>query len=160
MLFLAFLATLTSRHDPMKRPRSIARLVVAALALASVGVVACAADGRACAPGDYRYCDCTASKPGYQLCADDGSGYGACDCSGKIPPGAGVLVEAGADADAAVDGSLAGFLGPCMHDTDCTTHLCFPYNAYGPHCTQPCAKDIDCPAPSPGCSNNKVCKLH
>jgi hypothetical protein len=122
---------------------------------------ACAMEGRPCAPDDYRYCDCPSGVRGYEQCADDGSEYGPCDCSGTIPPGAGVLVEAGVpDADDAGEGGLAGFLEPCVDDGDCETMLCFPFNAYGPHCSQPCTKDTDCPPPSPGCSGKMVCKFH
>lgn len=134
--------------------------VVASLVVALV-VAACAMDGRPCAPDDYRFCECPAGGQGYAQCAEDGSGYGPCDCSGTIPAGAGLLVEAGApDADAAVEGGLAGFLEPCSEDDECVTHLCFPFNAYGPHCSQPCTKDTDCPPPSPGCSGMGVCKVH
>jgi hypothetical protein len=136
--------------------------ILVMLALAAGLVHGCAEGGaRACAAGDYRYCDCPTISRGYALCADDGSGYGACDCSGKIPTGAGVLVEAGAP-DAAADASSTskGFLEPCSVDAECSTKLCFAFNAYGPHCSQPCAKDVDCPPPSPGCSNKNVCKLH
>jgi hypothetical protein len=135
--------------------------IVVMLALAAGLMHACAEGGaQACAPGDYRYCDCAAGPRGYALCADDGSAYGACDCSGKIPAGAGVLVEAGVPDAAPAATSAAGFLAPCNVDADCTTKRCFPFNAYGPHCSQACNKDIDCPPPSPGCSNMKVCKLH
>src|SRR5947199_269409 len=89
----------------------------------------------------------SAEKPGargYMQCADDGSRYGACDCSGKIPAGAGVLVDAapppdGAGAADAADAApaLAAFLDPCSDDAECATHLCFPFNAYGPHCSMP-----------------------
>jgi hypothetical protein len=113
-----------------------------------------------CAPGDYRYCDCAVGRTGYSQCSADGAGYGTCDCSGAIPKGAGVLVEAGA-ADAHDSSTPSGaFLTSCTHDSDCASNLCFGFNAYGPHCSQHCAKDGDCPAPSPGCSNMKVCKLH
>ena len=127
---------------------------------------ACTTHGQACSPGDWQYCACASSKGhGYEQCADDGSGYGACDCSGAIPAGAGVLVDANApppDAgDAGGDTStLLDFLAPCTDNAQCASGNCFPYNAYGPHCTIPCTKDSDCPAPSPGCSNRGVCKLH
>jgi hypothetical protein len=132
--------------------------IVALLACACVA--ACNGDGRPCAPGDWIYCACPAAKRGYSQCSDDGRGYGACDCSGAIPAGAGVLVEGGAPDAAAPDGDKAGFLAPCVNDSDCATNLCFPFNAYGPHCSHPCTKDVDCEAPSPGCSNKNVCKLH
>jgi len=138
--------------------------MIAALAIACVAVVACSGklgDGRerACAPGDYEYCDCPAPvSRGYARCTDDGSAYGACDCSGKVPPCAGIAI---AQADAACVQAPTGFLAPCSTNADCASSMtCFPYNAYGPHCSIACSKDSDCPAPSPGCSGMKVCKLH
>ena len=77
-----------------------------------------------------------------------------------MPPGAGILVDAGAPDAADASVSSGAFLAPCTVDAECTTGRCFGFNAYGPHCTQSCQNDVDCPAPSPGCSNNKVCKLH
>lgn len=125
-------------------------------------LVACAQNERAaCQPTDYRYCSCASGDPGYERCADDGQSYGACDCSGQIPKGAGVLVDAAAaDAGAKEAAAPGTFLSPCTDSAQCATKLCFSFNAFGPHCTHPCANDDDCEAPSPGCSNNKVCKLH
>ena len=136
-----------------------ARLWAAVLGL--VCAVSCAVDGRPCAPDDYAYCDCPSGARGYAQCAADGSGYGGCDCSGNIPEGAGVLIDLGAEPpDAgASDSGLAGFLEVCSEDGECETGLCFPYNAFGPHCTTPCDKDSECPPPSPGCSGMGVCKL-
>ena len=143
--------------------------MTAALSIACVAIIACegkVANERECSPGDYRYCDCASGKPGYQQCTDTGDRYaaadaadGVCDCSGTIPLGAGILVEGGVAADAA-DSGPAGFLAACINDTDCESKLCFAFNAYGPHCSMTCSKDTDCPAPSPGCSGMKVCKLH
>jgi hypothetical protein len=132
------------------------------VAVATLCAAACAMEGRPCGPDDYEYCDCPSGSLGYAQCAPDGSGYGSCDCSGKIPEGAGILVDAGApDADAAgTDAGLASFLAPCTDDSDCETHLCFPFNAFGPHCTLPCEKDSDCPPPSSGCSGMGVCKVN
>jgi hypothetical protein len=121
---------------------------------------ACAPDGAACAPGDYRYCPCPSTPHGYMQCAEDGKSYGACDCSGAVPPGAGILVEAGAPDSGDAEARTGAFLSPCSDNAECTTGLCFGFNAYGPHCSQSCQKDLDCPPPSPGCSNNKICKLH
>ena len=138
--------------------------VLFALALLVFGALpaSCTPDGAACAPADFQYCDCPSGVRGYQQCLDDGSKYGACDCSGTIPVGAGVLVEAGpdVDAEAAAEGGKAGFLTTCSDDVDCESNLCFAFNAYGPHCSTPCSKTTDCPAPSPGCSMMGVCKLH
>ena len=117
--------------------------------------------GQPCAPGDYRHCTCGSAARGYARCADDGSAYGACDCRGAVPPGAGILVDGAlSPADGGDATTLAAFLDPCGDDADCASHLCFAFNAYGPHCTIPCARDSDCPDPSPGCSGKSVCKLH
>ena len=135
-----------------------------ALALLVLGAApaSCNPSGVACAPGDFRYCDCPTVTRGYQACLDDGSKYGACDCSGTIPAGSGILVEAGpeAGAEAGAPNAKLGFLAACSNDADCETNLCFSFNAYGPHCSHSCSKITDCPPPSPGCSNMGVCKLH
>src|SRR5438105_541195 len=118
----------------------------------AIALVACSGkldDGkeRACSPGDFRYCDCPAPiTRGYSLCADDGSAYGACDCSGKVPPCAGVVIAA---TDAACVVAPPGFLTDCAMSACNAPQRCFPFNAYGPHCTLDCDKDTDCPAPSP-----------
>lgn len=138
--------------------------VIFALVLLVLGAApaACTPDGATCAPEDFQYCDCPSGVRGYQQCLENGSKYGACDCSGTIPSGAGILVEAGpdADAEAAAEGGTAGFLMNCSDNVDCTSNLCFAFNAYGPHCSKACTKTTDCPPPSPGCSNMGVCKLH
>lgn len=138
----------------------LATVIAIATTAAALLAFACEPSGRACAPGDVRYCECPAGH-GYQRCADDGSRYGACDCSGEVPERAGTLAaqappeDGGADADR----EQAGFLEPCDTNEDCSTQLCFGFNAYGPHCTLPCRDDIDCPPPSPGCNNRGACKL-
>lgn len=119
-------------------------------------VAACTSHGTPCSPGDYRYCDCP-NKPGYQQCSVSGDGYGACDCSGNFPS---VLDAAAEDAPSdAPDSGLLPFLSPCTTNEQCATNLCYPFNAFGPHCSKPCKIALDCPPPSPGCSNMGVCKL-
>ncbi len=137
-------------------------LVALALLLLGGAPASCNPSGVACAAGDFQYCACPSAARGYQECLDDGSQYGACDCSGTIPRGAGVLVEAGPDVDAetAAPGAKLGFLASCSSNADCESNLCFSFNAYGPHCSHSCSKITDCEAPSPGCSNMGVCKLH
>src|SRR5262245_27822378 len=115
------------------------RRAIVLVAVVLCGASACSMDGGAqCAAGDYRYCDCPSAKQqGYALCKNDGSGYGACDCSGAIPSGAGILVEAGV-ADAGATAAPSGsFLSPCSSNNECASGLCFSFNAYGPHCSQP-----------------------
>jgi hypothetical protein len=129
-----------------------------AIAFACVVVTACTNEGTACYPGDWRHCECDAAAQGYQQCSSDGASYGPCDCSVAVPS-VGSVADGGASSDAN-DGGLLGFLAACTDDSQCASHDCFPFNAYGPHCTQPCSKDSDCPPPSPGCSNKGQCKLH
>ena len=143
-----------------RRTRTKAAWILPLLALLALHA-ACSADGTACYSGDYRYCDCPSDRRGYEQCDARGDAYGACDCSGNLPPHVGILVDAGApEAAAPSDGGLLPLLSPCSSDSDCASNLCFAFNAYGPHCSIRCAKDADCPAPSPGCSNKGVCKLH
>jgi hypothetical protein len=49
-------------------------------------VVTCA-DGRAetCTPGATRQCDCSENQTGAQVCTDDGSCFGPCECTGFDP---------------------------------------------------------------------------
>jgi hypothetical protein len=77
-------------------------------------------------------------------------------CSGSKSQGPGLdaspnLLDAGA-------GTL-GFMEACATDEQCTTGLCYPFNARGPHCSHPCTVDGDCEAPSPGCNGMGVCKV-
>lgn len=137
------------------------RLAAGGVALALMAGAACRLDdGKPCYPGDYIACSCSEGARGYAQCSQSGEGYQACDCSG-VTPGL-VVVSAPADASTreASASSLLGFLEPCEDDQQCSTGLCFPFNAYGPHCSMPCEVDSDCPVPSPGCSNKKTCKLH
>lgn len=144
------------------------------LCLAASGAVSCSNDGRACYPGDYRRCSCEAGDEGYQQCdVDDGSEYGACDCSGTIP---GLTTAAATGGSAGSGGGMGGstssssggaaggggklpFLASCMTDDECETGLCYNYPSKGPHCTKSCTSDAECPAPSPGCNPKGICKL-
>jgi hypothetical protein len=138
------------------------RAAIFGAAIAGVVVSsACSTESTDCAPGDYRYCGCPSGRQGYAQCSNDGAGYTACDCSGTIPERSGVIVEvANPDAGEAAAPVSGAFLTPCGKSSDCLSGLCFAFNAYGLQCTIPCTKDIDCPAPSPGCSMMKVCKIH
>lgn len=51
--------------------------------------------GRVCSPGAQVACACVGGAAGAQVCRNDGSGYGACDC-----PDAGGVVDAGSDSGA------------------------------------------------------------
>lgn len=111
-------------------------------------IAACADDGRPCYPGDYRSCTCGGGALGYQQCDAAGQGYGACDCSGAVPGGS----------CAGGGGALLGFMAECADNAQCESGLCHTYNAKGSHCTIPCATDVECPPPSPGCNSMGVCK--
>lgn len=133
-------------------------LLFAAAAIAWAG--ACSDGGRACYPGDRVACSCAGGGAGTAACAD-GSGYGACDCSGAaVADAAQDAPSATLDAapEAAGDGGLRAFLDTCGKNEECTTGLCFAFNAKGLRCTKTCQGDPDCPPPSTGCSNQKVCK--
>jgi hypothetical protein len=151
-------------HASLAPPRAtIASLARGSLlvALASVIVLACnieADRGEPCYPGDFRACTCDTGDHGLAQCgADGGAGYGACNCT--PPVDAGIDASNDAESDGAAESGLLGFLSPCSKNEVCSTGLCFPFIAKGPHCTKTCQTDSDCPPPSPGCSNNKVCKL-
>jgi hypothetical protein len=137
-------------------------------ALAAVLVVAllspaCQQNGTRCAPGDYVACACPNPVKGFARCTPSGDDYTLCDCSGAVPPGV-VDLEAGAAPDAAgadaADAVAAklGFMSPCEKDIECETGLCFVFNAKGPRCSKSCQNDSDCPAPSPGCNLQGICK--
>jgi hypothetical protein len=68
--------------------------------------------------------------------------------------------DGGADSgtDAAGDGGLLPFMSPCTTNEMCDTNLCFNFPSRGPHCTKTCTSDTDCPAPSPGCNPQGVCR--
>ncbi|MFO0676618.1 MAG: hypothetical protein U0169_08795 [Polyangiaceae bacterium] len=137
-------------------------MALAALA-AVVAISACSTDGTPCYPGDYIACDCGAGKSGLSQCVASGEGYGACDCSGRVP---GVTVvapaatsDAGPTDDAGSDaGGLLPFMSPCETNEQCDTGLCFLFNAKGPHCSKACTNAAECPAPSTGCNNMGTCK--
>ncbi len=148
----------------MTTPR---RVVLAAAAVFSLVAVIAGGGGcssaehpELCYPGDLVACSCGAGAQGVARCdVVAGSGYGSCDCT--VDAGTDAASEASDDdADAAgdADSGLLPVLTPCETNAQCATGLCFPFNAKGPECTEPCSVDSDCPAPSPGCSNMKVCK--
>ena len=148
-----------SRDDPMTRGRSRTGWMVAALSAACVAVVAARS---MVARGAGRLSLLRLRTAGetwipslrrrrqrlrrVRLQRDDPAGRGRARRSGRGRHGRGRL------------GARRIFLDPCINDTDCTTNLCFPFNAYGPHCSMQCSKDTDCPAPSPGCSGMGVCE--
>jgi len=149
-------------------PRTSASFAVAALA-AIVLAVGCTTHGTPCAVGDYQRCDCHGAPTGYAVCSADGEAYGACDCSGAIPPGAvadaadllnppDAAPDAADAADAAEAAALLPFMATCTSDDQCETHNCFQYNQRGRRCTHACSSNGDCVPPSPGCNGMGVCK--
>ena len=144
--------------------QKVATLV--AVLVAVLASPACKQNGARCAPGDYVVCACPSAVKGFARCMPSGDDYTRCDCSGAAPGGLGALdatpEDSAADAaavEAAVDaGSKLPFMSPCEKDAQCETGLCFVFNAKGPRCSKPCQTDGDCPAPSPGCSLQKICK--
>jgi hypothetical protein len=138
-----------------------------AILLAGIAAVACTinpAHETACYPGDFQWCLCADGTRGLQQCdTDAGSGYGACVCNA---PDAGGAQDAAPEASSSCSDAGTSNLclySPCTSDSQCAAYQgkaaqCFQFNAKGPHCTIPCALDGDCPPPSTGCSNNKVCK--
>lgn len=71
-------------------------LFPAALVLTLGGFAACAASDtttqattsnpteQACVPGHQTVCPCFGGTQGLQICLEDGSGFGSCDCSGEV----------------------------------------------------------------------------
>lgn len=137
---------------------------IALVAFASLGG-ACLDGERECYPTDWRGCTCADGAPGYQQCDAAGDAYGACDCSGTIPAlSSGATTGSGAGASGGSDGGSGGapskaYLEECTTNEECVTELCYPFMAKGPHCSQPCGGDGDCPPPSPGCNMMGICKV-
>jgi hypothetical protein len=104
----------------------------------------------ACVPNETRLCACTdRSRQGVEACSPDGSGWGACDCSGVPREGGGGT--SGEDPDV-----LTPFVGrACQATPDCGVGLeCFTAtsNAFlggGPangYCSTGCTEDAQCTA--------------
>lgn len=153
----------SSRISHFSRFEALGRLALGASALALVWLVGCSQEATPCYPGDYVACACGAEPRGVAVCGAAGAGYETCDCSGAITAKLRDALEA--SAQAAVDagerdsGSLTPFMSPCETNEECTTGLCFAFNAKGPHCSKTCRVTSDCEAPSTGCSLMGVCKV-
>jgi hypothetical protein len=144
--------------DRMCTKRRLFAVLVVLLGALATGPAGCSVPSQACYPSDYQACSCDGGQRGLQQCTAAGDGYGACDCSGVLPGADGSAATDGGG-EGGSDGGLLPFLAPCSSDAQCVTGHCFPFNAKGPHCSQPCTTDQDCPAPSPGCSGMGVCKV-
>lgn len=154
----------------MRRPlrHLLLLLLPGAIALGALGASSCVEGEHACYRLDWRACSCAGGGEGYQQCDKEGAGYGACDCSGRIPglttstaAGGGQGGGGGAGGGGGGAGGGGGklpFMSECMIDEECETGLCYFFNAKGPHCSSYCGADADCPPPSPGCNNMGVCK--
>ena len=140
----------------MTRVRRVEFAGVVALVVALVAATACRKEFATCYAGEYVACACDGGTNGFQQCNAAQDGFGACVCDGRVP-GLDATPEADASAEAEAAAKI-GFLQPCEKNEQCETGLCFPFNARGPRCTIPCKPTDTCPPPSPGCSNNGVCK--
>ncbi|WP_394820638.1 hypothetical protein [Pendulispora albinea] len=129
--------------------------------IGSLALLACSNhDAPSCYRGEFLTCACNGARSGLAMCLADESGYGTCDCSGAVP-GLDASVPPPGEGDAGAGDASGGklpFMSGCDQNEQCETGLCFPFNAKGPHCSKRCAGDGDCPSPSPGCNNQKVCK--
>lgn len=147
----------------MGLPKLLLRLAGSAVMIFVGWSVGCSEKATPCSPGDYVPCDCGSDPAGVSQCTKTGEGYGTCDCSGtvaaKLRDALDASTQAAPDAEAREAGSLIPFMGPCEKDEQCTTGLCFSFNAKGPHCSKPCTGAGDCEAPSTGCSGMSVCKV-
>jgi hypothetical protein len=81
--------------------------------------------------------------------------------SGSPSDGPGNGTTDGPPADLMQASMPRGFLAPCNANSDCASMLCHSFpGAGGDFCTLPCTKDSECPAPSPGCNPQGVCRIH
>ncbi len=125
--------------------------------LAAAG--ACAeVDRPGCYAGDFVACACASGARGYATCAGNGT-YAACVCDGHTPgtDGSADDAEAGADAPPAKQ----GFMAVCAKNDECESGICKDFPSRGTFCTRACTTATaatDCPAPSPGCNKDGVCK--
>lgn len=146
------MANLNVRSRPLRRP------VLGVLLWCLVLLLGCADDAPACYDGEYQACTCGQAE-GYAQC--DAGRYGACDCASGTPGLGGAAANAvgGSGGAGGSEPEQVGYMDPCDDDEQCETGLCHPFNAKGPHCSQPCSDPSDCPPPSPGCNNMGICKV-
>ena len=98
------------------------------------------------------------------MCNDDGTAYGTCDPSllldGSLPPAIDASTDASSgDAGACTGTSSLGLTCPCADNSSCASNFCYTYPSKGPHCTNHCTKDSDCPPPALGCNPQGICKV-
>jgi hypothetical protein len=131
---------------------------------------ACLPSGRPCSPGDDIPCSCADGRAGAQVCDNQGSAYGACDCT-LLDAGQDALAMTSDDAEATADAAEVGVVDgglcsggtnlpitcPCTLSSQCADNNCFSFNAKGPHCTKPCTSAMDCAPLSTKCNMMGVC---
>jgi hypothetical protein len=118
--------------------------------------------GAACLSGDVERCTCADGRDGFTVCdLKAGAFYGACNCAIDASP---YLPEAGVEGGGGLmcSGPVLSFMCPCSTaagSPPCpSADTCYPYPSKGPHCSHECRSNMDCAAPSPGCTPNGECK--
>jgi hypothetical protein len=179
-LLLAAVPNACSHAQEQRGP--MLRMLPAVVATLLIATAACSGSSSgSCFPGDKQSCTCKGGMSGFQTC-DAAGNFGACACvggagGGVSTGGSGTSSAAssmststsgagGADAGSdggdagmdAGDGGLLPFMSPCTTNAQCDTGLCWDFPTKGPHCSKMCATDADCPAPSPGCNPQGVCR--
>ncbi len=110
--------------------------------------IACGKEEPTCYAGDYHACTCNnGAATGYAVCVPDQNQFSGCVCDGVTP---GIKCVAGSK----------GFLESCdKGPNECASCVCGFFQKRGGNlCTQTCAKDSDCPSPSPGCNPQHQCR--
>jgi hypothetical protein len=136
-----------------RRPVSV-RVLGLVLGLGAIVAIVAACNGHdepTCFAGEYRSCSCASGATGYQQCLPTQDGFAACPCDGKTP-----IAEAGIDTGIA-PGSRQ-YLESCVADGDCASHVCGVFPTRGNKCSKPCMSADECPAPSPGCNPQLICR--
>ena len=137
--------------------RTAVWIALSALLLAVLTLpAACREDVPACYEGDHTACTCAENRLGYQSCLAGEAKYGPCVCDGKTP-GLDGSFEDLPDGSSAPDGMLP-FMSKCTANEQCESGNCHTFSQEGSFCTKSCEDTADCPAPSSGCNNRKICK--
>jgi len=141
-------------------------LVLGTTLFAIVGIaVACSPSYPACYRGEYQRCSCPNGASGYQACDVTEGAYLACTCDGTTPGVDGGRDAATPDAatpDAGEAGLASGgaYMMACGLNGTCAAPggICVEFGTRGKICTKPCTQATDCPAPSPGCNMQGICR--
>jgi hypothetical protein len=141
--------------------------IVLATVLGTMLVVAsCSTSYPPCHRGEYQGCVCANGSHGYQQCNVSEDGYLACVCDGTTPGVDGGRDSGLVDATAADASEAAATPGGGQYMMSCGANgacagagaLCYEFGTKGKVCTKPCMQPSDCPAPSPGCGTNQICR--